>query len=195
MGNLIARLISTFSNPLIVLLPAPYILVNKATNNDIYALKWTFFSYIFLFSVALFVMAGTFFGFFSDFDVSKKEQRLLLFFFLGLVTFFYLASLFVLNGPKILFIAIFAIILGIIMLGIVNRWTKASIHTATVSAFTLSLAILYGGWFVLSLLFIPIMGWSRVKIKKHTTIEATVGGFIGAFITIIVYIISKAFFV
>ncbi|MBI2031315.1 MAG: hypothetical protein HYT08_01750 [Candidatus Levybacteria bacterium] len=193
MSNFIARIISLFSSPLIILLPAPYILVDKVSNNDIYALKWALFSYIFLFSVVLFVIAGTFLGVFSDFDVSKKEQRPLLFFFSGLVTFFYLASLFVLNGPKILFIAIFAIILGIIVLGIANQWIKVSIHTATVSALSISLAILYGGWFILSLVLIPIMAWSRIKIKKHTPTEAVTGGVLGTIITIIVYIIAKTY--
>lgn len=195
MSKFLARLISTFSNPLIILMPAPYILVDKTSNNDIYALKWTLFSLFFLFLVTVFVIIGTLFGYFSDFDVSKKEQRPLLFFFLGLMTFFYLTSLFILSGPKILFIAIFAIILGIILLGIANQWIKVSIHTTTVSAFSISLAILYGGWFIFSLLFIPIMAWSRIKIKKHTLIEAVAGGFLGAFITIIAYIAAKFFLV
>jgi len=195
MSKFIAKIISFFSSPLIILLPAPYILVDRVSNNDLYALKWALFSNIFLFSVVAFVMAGTFLGIFSDFDVSKKEQRPILFFFSGLVTFFYLASLFILNGPKILFVAIFAIFLGILVLGFANQWLKVSIHTATVSAFSISLAILYGGWFIFSLFLIPIMAWSRIKIKKHTLAEATIGGFLGAVITIIVYAVAKIYLI
>jgi len=75
----------------------------------------------------------------------------------------------------------------------VNRWIKVSIHTATVSAFGIFLAILYQGWFSLVLFLIPLMAWSRVKIKKHTPVEAVAGGFLGAFITIIVFILVKFF--
>src|SRR4030042_3554879 len=132
MSKNIARLISLLSSPLIILLPTPYILVYKVSNNYLYALKWTIFSYVFIFSVVIFVLLGTLFGLFSDWDVSKKEERPPLFAFGAIVTFFYLACLFILNGPKILYIAVSGIIVGVIAIGIITRWIKASIHTATV---------------------------------------------------------------
>src|SRR3989344_2288213 len=137
----LARLISLSSSPFILLLPTPFILVFKETGNIFYSLKWTFFSYIFLFSVVF-----------------------------------------------------FGIILGIFTISLVNNWIKASIHTATVSAFTLSLVILFGYMFIPILLLIPAMAWARVKIKKHTPQEAIVGGFLGTVLTIIVYTIGRFIF-
>ncbi len=191
MDKNIARLISFLLSPLILFLPTPYILVDKVSQNDLYALKWTVFSYIFLFSVVVFVILGNLFGIFSDFDVSKKEERPKLFVFGAFVTFLYLISLFILNGPKILFIAISGIILGVLIISLVNRWVKASIHVATVSAFSVSLIILYGNILIPLLLLIPLMAWARVKIKKHTSIEVVTGGFLGLALTIIVYVIVR----
>lgn len=193
MSKFIARLISLLASPLILLLPSPYVLVDKVSKNPLYALKWTIFSYVFLFSVVIFVVLGIFLGFFSDFDVSKKEERPRLFAFGAVVTFFYLASLFILAGPKILFVGISGIILGVLVISIVNKWIKASIHTATASAFSLSLVILYGNAFLPILLLIPVVAWARVKIKKHTPLEVIVGGFLGLSLTIIVYISAKKF--
>lgn len=187
----LARIISFLSSPLVLFLPTPFILVFKETGNIFYSLKWTFFSYIFLFSIVFFVFSGMLIGFFSDYDVSKKEERPKLFAFFGIATFLYLGSLILLNGPKVLYLVVFGIILGVLVISIVNNWIKASIHTATVCAFTLSLVILFGFMFAPALLLIPAMAWARVKIKKHTPQEAIVGGFLGIILTIIVYIIGR----
>ena len=133
-------------------------------------------------------------GFFSDYDVSKKEERPKLFAFGGIITFLYLGSLILLNGPKILYFLIFGIILGVLVISVVNNWIKVSIHTATVSAFTLSLVILFGYNFLPILILIPVMAWARVKIKKHTILEAISGGFLGIILTIIVYTIGRFIF-
>ncbi len=193
---LFARIISFFSNPIIVLLAAPYVLVDKVSNNDLYALKWTMFSYIFMGLVVLFVLAGVLIGFFSDIYISKKEQRPLLFSFVGLITFFYLISVLLLQGPKVLMVAVLGVFLGLIIIDVLNRWIKASVHLATLSAFVLAGGIVYGQYlFWLLLPLIPIVAWSRVKTKGHTVPEAILGGILGATLTIIVYIISKRFIV
>ncbi|OGH37496.1 MAG: hypothetical protein A3B44_02795 [Candidatus Levybacteria bacterium RIFCSPLOWO2_01_FULL_38_21] len=190
----LARFISFSSSPFILLLPTPFILVYKETENIFYSLKWALFSYIFLFSVVFFVLLGMLIGFFSDYDVSKKEERPKLFAFGGIITFLYLGSLILLNGPKILYFLIFGIILGVLVISVVNNWIKVSIHTATVSAFTLSLVILFGYNFLPILILIPVMAWARVKIKKHTILEAISGGFLGIILTIIVYTIGRFIF-
>src|SRR3989344_6331915 len=187
----LARLISFLLSPLILFLPTPFILVLKETGNISYSLKWTFFSYIFLFSIVLFVLLGMLIGFFSDYDVSKKEERPKLFAFFGIATFLYLGALILLDGPKVLYLVIFGIILGVFIISLVNNWIKASIHTATVSAFTLSLVILFGNTFIPALLLIPAMAWARIKIKKHTPLETLTGGLLGITLTIIVYDVGR----
>ena len=187
----LARIISFLSSPFVLFLLTPFILVFKETGNIFYSLKWTFFSSIFLFSVAFFVLLGMLIGFFSDYDVSKKEERPKLFAFGGIVAFLYFGSLILLSGPKVLYLVIFGIILGVFVISIVNNWIKASIHTATICAFTLSLVILFGFMFIPALLLIPVMAWARVKIKKHTPQETLVGGFLGIVLTIIVYGVGR----
>ena len=189
-----ARIISFLLSPMVVSFPALYLLVDKVTNNNIYALKWTIISYFFIFAVAIFVIACVLLGIFSNFDVSKREQRPLLFSFVGLMALFYFIFLFVFNGPKILFVVIFAVVLGLIIVSIVNQWIKASMHVAIISSIIFGVAIIYGGAYLLSLSLIPVMAWSRVKIKKHTPLEATIGGILGGLLTIIMYIVSRQLF-
>lgn len=189
-----AKAISFLLSPIFVLLPIPYILVGTFNQNYAYALKWTIFSYSFILAVVVFILLGVLLGVFSNFDVSKREQRPLLFSFSAFAMFCYLLSLIILNGPKVLFIALFAIILGLIAIVIVNRWIKASIHMATATSVILFIDIVYKGYFFLLLFLIPLLAWSRVKMKEHTPLETAVGSILGIVITLIVYTISKQFF-
>ncbi len=191
---LFAKAISFFLGPLFVLLPIPFILVSKFTQDYSEALKWTVFSYAFILAVALFVLIGVMLGVFSNFDVSNRKQRPLLFAFSAFVLFCYSSSLFLLNGPKVLFIALFAIILGLIFIVIINKWIKASIHLATLTSVVLFIGIIYKGYYFLFLTLVPFLAWARVKTKEHTPLETVIGSILGLVITLIVYFVSRQFF-
>jgi membrane-associated phospholipid phosphatase len=188
-----AKAISFFLGPVFILLPIPFILVARFTQ-DYSALKWTVFSYAFILAVAVFVIMGVLLGVFSNFDVSKREQRPLLFSFSAFVMFCYLLSLYILDGPKVLFIAFFAILLGLAVIVVVNKWIKASIHMASATSVLLFIGIIYRGNFFLLLFLIPLLAWSRVKLKEHTPMETLIGTILGLVITLVVYFVSKQFF-
>ncbi len=189
-----AKIISFFLGPVFTLFPIPFILVAKFSHDYSYALKWTVFSYAFILAVALFVIIGVMMGVFTNFDVSKREQRPLLFSFSAFAIFCYSLSLLVLNGPKVLFIALFAIILGLVTIVLVNKWIKASIHMATFASVMLFIGIIYKGYFFLLLGLVPLLAWARIKMKEHTPIETAIGTILGLMITLIVYFVSRQFF-
>jgi len=189
-----ARAVSFFLGPMFALFPIIFISVAKFSQDYSHALKWTMFSYIFILAVALFVIVGVMLGFFSNFDVSKREQRPLLFAVSGFAMFCYLATLFILSGPKILFVVLFAVVVGLIIIIFVNKWIKASIHLATLTSAVLFIGIVYRGYFFLFLALVPLLAWARVKTREHTPTETVIGSILGIVITLIVYIISKQFF-
>jgi len=192
--NSFAKAVSFFLGPVFVLLPIPYILVERITHDYFYALKWTVFSYAFILAVAIFIGIGVLVGLFSNFDVSKREQRPLLFVFSAFVMFCYLASLLILDGPKVLFLPLFAIVLGLIVIAIINRKIKASIHLTALTSVVLFSAIVYEGYYFMLLTLIPLLAWSRVKTKEHTPLETVTGTILGLVLTLIVYFVSKRFF-
>src|SRR5207344_115927 len=98
-------------------------------------------------------------GIFSDYDVSKREQRPLLFLVSILMSIVYLFGLFLFDAPAILFIVTFGIIIGVLAASIVNIWVKVSIHVATVTALLSALAIIYGRYYYLLLLLIPLIAY------------------------------------
>lgn len=193
MSKNIARIVSILLSPPIILLPTPFILVFKKTHDAMISLKWSAFSGIFLFAMIAFVIFGMYEGIFSNFDVSIRKERPKLFLAGAIVGILYLLTLILLSGPRVLFILVLGILLGVIIIGILSRWLKTSIHTASISAFSLSVVILFGVNYIPMLFLIPLMAWSRIEIKKHTPSEVFVGGFLGIFLTIIVYIAGKNF--
>lgn len=187
----IAQFISTVLNPITLLSPVAYFLVLRQTGNHELAFFWEIISLIFLLIVSVFILIGIEEKIFSDIDISKRKQRPLLFTFAMGLCAIYIVFLYFLKAPSILFITAFTIILGIIIFEAVNRVTKASIHVGTISAFTTSVSLVYGGLFYLTLFLIPLVAWSRIKTHNHTKKQTVIGGSLGILITLVVYVIFK----
>ncbi|MBI4097010.1 MAG: hypothetical protein HY428_01170 [Candidatus Levybacteria bacterium] len=190
----IAQVISNILNPIVLLFPAPYFLVLRTTNDGAIALRWAVFSWIFLLLISVIIIYCVRRGIFSDLDVSKREQRPLLFLFSAMLTFFYCLFVFLLGGPYILIVTALGLLFGILVFSIINSRVKASIHVATISALLFTLGIVYSGVYLLLFLLIPLVGWARVKTGRHTVSETIAGSVIGSLLTLFMYIIVKYLF-
>ena len=156
------------------------------------ALKWSVFTLMFVVCIGLFVLIAVRKKLFSDLDVSTREQRPLLFLFVSVVAVIYFLSLFFLQGPVSLLISVGGIFLSILVFSFfLNIRLKASIHGASIAAFAIAMILLYGRVYLLSLLLIPLIGWSRVRINRHTKKEVIVGTITGIILTIGMYLFFK----
>ncbi len=189
----LARFISFILNPIFVIIPVPFLLIYKVTQNTGYALKWSMFSYLFIALIGLFMLFAVWRGIFTDLDVSKREQRPLLFTFALFTLVAYYLFLLYLQGPLVLQYAVFGVAGGILFVSLINRRIKASLHMATVTTVLLLVGIMYS-INLITFSLIPIIAWARLKTKRHTTIEVIVGILCGAFITFVVYVTMKQIF-
>ncbi len=188
---MLARVISFISNPIFIFIALPFFLVYKTTRDIAAAWIWTIYTLVFLFIFVSFVLIGVRGKFFSDIDVSNRQQRPILYFAGSVLLILYLIILNILHGPLILFITSFGIILGILIASVINMKIKASVHVAAISGLITSLSIVYQGYYLLLLLLIPLIAWSRVKIKRHTVPEVVIGGILGSLLSLIMYFIIK----
>jgi hypothetical protein len=194
MLDLLARVLSFIFNPFFLLAPIPYLLVVRETADPVVAAKWTLISFLFLSSVALFVVVAVRLGYFSDLDVSKREHRPLLFLVGLVVSITYLLSLLAFNGPLSLIFIAGGILCSIVVFSVINTRIKASIHVASITSLIFAFSVLYGSTFLLLLFLLPVIVWSRVRIKRHTMQEAIIGGTTGILVTGIIYLIFKIIF-
>lgn len=188
--NTIARAISFLTNPIFVLFPIPYLLVYRFGYGHIYAVKWTLFSFVFLAVAGIFVIYEVKNKVFSDMDVSKREQRPLLFAVIAGITAIYLLSLYFLKAPAELFVSVWGVMVGILLATIVNTRIKASLHVCSITAVCLTIVRLYYLSPVI-LLIIPIVAWSRVKIRRHSVPEVFSGFILGMILPGLMYILLK----
>lgn len=189
----VARIISFMFNPLMVMVFAPYVLVSRTTHDSEAAFYWTIYTLIFLMVLSLFVVIAVKKKIFTDLDVSKREQRPLVFFVGLLLATIYMISLFVLHAPYILYVLVIGIMLGVCFVSIINRWVKASVHMATITALILPVAVSFGQYYLLLLFLIPLLAWARISAKRHTLPEVLVGTTIGGILSMSLYIAVKFF--
>ena len=191
MKQLFARFISFIFNPLLVLILLPFFLVYKTTNNLNSAIFWTVYSLFFIFAIAIFILVGVRNKIFANWDVSVRSQRPLLFSAFLLFGIIYLLGLYILKAPFILFVVILSLISGVILVSTINIKIKVSIHVATISALILGVILGFGASFAFLLIIIPLVGWSRIRIDRHTLSEVIVGWITGSLLLLGTYGIFK----
>lgn len=193
MTSSLARFISFIFNPLFLLLTVPFLLLMRLNYDPNYIMIWTFYTLFFLLIMTLFIKECVKRGIFTNMDVSKREQRPLLFGVSIILAVLYLAGLAIFNGPQILMVITLGVMIGIVVVSVINTKIKASMHVATMSALIFVAAIVFNGYYLLLLFLIPLVAWARLKIKRHTLPETVVGGLVGVLLSLCIYALVKAF--
>jgi hypothetical protein len=187
-----ARFLSLVFNPLAIIVFVPFFLIYRTTNNLSAAFNWTLYTLFFLLIIAIFILICVKKGIFTDYDVSKQEQRPLLFLVSLLLSILYLSGLILFDAPSILYIVTFGLIFGIVCASILNNWIKASMHVATVAALISAVAIVYGGFFYLLLFIVPVIAYIRIKAKRHTIPETVAGAIFGTSLSLLLYVMVRS---
>lgn len=186
-----AQTISFVFHPSFIAILATFLIVFKNSQSVLISLEWATIAALFACAVFVFEYYGVKKGYFSNFDVPRRKQRAPLFTFIIVSLLFFIFTLIVLRGPMQLVIGASCLTVSILIVSIVNLRIKASVHVAGITAFFLSMGIIYGGFVYLGIILIPILAWSRVKIHRHTIPEVLVGGGLGIFLTLFSYLVIQ----
>jgi len=189
----LAEILSFLFNPAVFFFIMPYFIVYRQTGNNISAVKWELFSFAFLFIGLLLVLLGKHKKLISDIDLSNREQRAKFYLILWLLAFSYLFAAIFFRGLFFdLSVISLGIAFGIILFTFVNMYIKASVHVAVACAFVITIAVLYGQNGLLTTIWIiPLVSWARIILKRHTIVEITLGGLLGAAITFLTFLIRR----
>ena len=187
----LAQFVSLALGPLTILTLMPIIIVFRQTGNLGYSLEWEIFSLVFIVVGLVLFLIGRVEGVYSDFDISKRQERERFYLVTLILTFIYFIVTALMKGFFFRLTAItlssFLIVLAFM---VANSFLKASIHLGIVCAFVFSMGLFYGPNVFIPLFFlIPLMAWSRLELKQHTPKELLVGGLLGTVITIASFII------
>ena len=121
-----------------------------------------------------------------DLDISRKELRTP--FFVIAAAFYSIAAavFFVTNTTIMLLLASSYAFVTIILL-LVNRFWKVSVHSAGVTGPIFALIFVFGFMALPLALMIVLVSWSRIKLKKHTFTQTFVGSLIPIAVGLVLY--------
>jgi len=142
---------------------------------------------IFINDIIVFVLSFSIFLLASILLRRRNIDENLLFFMSitsGVIVLF-LLSLIIPISKKIIFAGLCTIITTFIILPLRVLW-KISLHTL---AFTMMVTILtiLDLRFIILFVFLPLVAWSRVKLKRHSSLQVIMGSYIGFLIPVIIY--------
>lgn len=195
--KIFAQFVSFIFNPLSLMFLLPYFVVFRQTANIFSALKWQLFTSLFIIVTIILFFLGKWRGIFSDYDISKREERPRLYFIImNLAVSYLMLSIFFKGIFFPLSIMAFGICVAIVAFAIANYRIKASGHVAVATAFVITMGSLYGREaFLLTAFIVPLVAWSRVYLNRHSIKEIIAGGGLGMIITFLTFLAGKYIYI
>jgi membrane-associated phospholipid phosphatase len=121
-----------------------------------------------------------------DLYVSKKETRTP-FFLIAIALYSFAAIIFFSTNTKIMFLMALGYTFVTIILLVVNRFWKVSVHSAGVTGPIFALIFVFGIIVMPLSLIIVLVSWSRIKLKKHTFMQTFAGSLIPIAVGLVLY--------
>ncbi len=183
----IARLVSHIISPHIVGIIFFFLLAVNYGRDPMETLRWTSWLIPFIFIPPFFYVVWlSRKGFIKDIYMPDRETRLRPLAVLIVWLFICIVLTRYLNAPPIVDILLLSITTLVIVLTIVTLFWKISFHAATITAAGTATLLVSGITYALPvLLMVPIVGWSRIRLNRHTPLQVIYGCFVGALIAFI----------
>jgi membrane-associated phospholipid phosphatase len=94
------------------------------------------------------------------------------------------------DAPRSLDLLLLTVLVEISVLSLITLFWQISFHSATISA-AAATAVAIGGttvWPITITLLVPLVGWSRVRLRRHTLRQVTAGCLVGALLALLVLV-------
>ncbi len=183
-----AKILSHIFDGSFISIPVYFIICFAVVKNPSDALGWAFLCILF---GMLIPYLYVFFLFkrklINDLHVPNREDRIkpLIIAIISYIMGYFV--LYILKAPLFLKTVFIISIISAVILTTLTYFWKVSFHTSWITSVTITSYILFGKWVLFLLLLIPVVGWARVKIKRHTVMQVALGAVISGIISVFVY--------
>ena len=180
----IAELLSIILDPRVLIAPIAIAVSFHNSDNLIVSVGWVLLLLLFtVFPIIGLIAIQTKRKIYTDNQVSNASQRNIIY-LIGICGIVVDLSIMVIySGPKPLIAMVVAMLFSGFVAAILNRRIKVSVHTGAVAGAVVSLISSWGSLFLPLLIFVPLVGWTRITLHRHTISEVIIGGIIGLTIT------------
>ena len=129
------------------------------------------------------IMYGVLRGRLSDRHIGVREQRTKPL-ALGLVSVLVgIGVLVAFGAPREVTALVVAMFVGGVVATVINHFWKLSVHASVAAGTTLVLVLAFGAAMWATAVVVAAVGWSRVRLRDHTTAQVVAGTLIGALIS------------
>ena len=184
----IAEIISYVFHPLLVVIPTLVIAMVRLGSTLGQALFWTVLSIAIVnLPMALLLLWGVRSGKYTDASVSVREQRTSIYAVGGTCLVILLAVLIIGKAPAVIIACLISAVIATALGYWINRYTKLSLHSAAMAGCTAVLlwtAPLIG---VIMVVFAPLVGWARIRLKHHTPVQILIGWMVSMICVFVVF--------
>jgi membrane-associated phospholipid phosphatase len=124
----------------------------------------------------------------TDVHVSVREQRFVPLAVAMASNLAGLGLMLAIHAPQDLIAMVATVLAGLAVGGIITVGWMVSGHTAVAAAAATVLTVAYGPWLLTAFLAVPVIGWSRVALRDHTSGQAAAGVLIGVLAVCAVFV-------
>jgi len=183
----LAKVVTEVSGPAIVVMAGLVIVASRNASHGAGA-AWGAVAVVLCAGVPMaYVARGVKTGKWSDHHVPDRRQRHtpLLVGLVCIATAGVLLS--VVRAPRELIALVLSQLVGLIVVMIVTRFWKISVHSSASGGLVGILVAIYGLWAVLGVLPLALVAWSRTVLDAHTWPQVLVGAAAGATVALTVF--------
>jgi membrane-associated phospholipid phosphatase len=181
----IAKLISAVFHPLLNPALAFFILIFFASALPLRE-QLLYYGVAFFFSVVLmllYIWWLTKRGVVESLDIRVREQRINPMLIGALSYFLGFLAMWGLSAPPLVQGLMFCYAINTLVVALITYWWKVSVHTTAIAGPLAALLFQFGAILSPLLLLVPLVGWSRVFLQRHTLTQVIVGAAIGLGLT------------
>ncbi len=188
-GDRIAEAVSVVFHPFVVVVPTMVVAMMKLGSTLAQSLFWTLLSIgLVNLPVMILIYVGVRSGRYSDPSVSMREQRKSLYVIGGFFMLLLLTILAWSHAPLILIGCLTSAILATLVGFMINqRFTKLSLHSVGIAGCTTVLLLIFPILGIVMVLFMPLVGWARIRLKHHTPLQILIGWIVSALCVLMVF--------
>jgi len=111
----------------------------------------------------------------SDLQIPRRKERLVPLLVINICVIAGFIVLLFLKSSALLRTVYLIYLLGLPLISIITVFYKVSFHSSYITMFSLIYLMVFGKWAVFTIALIPLVGWSRVKLKRHTIGQVLLG--------------------
>ena len=176
-----ARVVTELLSPAVIVVALPLAVAWQATGYDLApTLGWSLLVAVFYSVIPMVIMVrGARRGRWDGHWVRERERRIVPFLLCLVSTTVGLVIMLVGGAPQAVIALSWSMIATLVVVLAITRWWKVSVHATVAGGAVATIVLLYGPWYLLLIVGVVLVAWSRVMVEDHTAAQVVIGALLG----------------